>query len=381
MRLQDWITVLPINGRLTIFGYADAGKQLAERLYQARPDILIDFCDNNSTKQGYHTEGQVLSVKDAVSVVSENHFFVIASLWHEKQMHEQLLSLKVPETSIIPALPDEITQEENQREIHERVTKRKNYHIECNIDKHCNLNCKGCDHFAPIAEQEFLPVEEFSQDMNEIHRLFAEKDGEFHLLGGEPTLHPDLVEFLYITRKNLPNAKIVLDTNGTLLKRMPEKFYDACIQYNISISVTRYPISIDYDELGKWIREKGISYEYLGSSEGGRTLWKFPLDFSGSQNPVESFNACRNANSCWTLERGRLYTCSIAPNMPIFERRFHKGILLSDGDGIDIYKAENADEISEYLASPMPCCRYCDVKHRTYDHEWEVSKGSISEWS
>ena len=67
--------------------------------------------------------------------------------------------------------------------------------------------------------------------------------------------------------------------------------------------------------------------------------------------------------------------------MPVFEQRFHKGIKLTDADGIDIYKAKDADEIAAYLAHPMPCCRYCDVKHRTYDHAWEVSSQSINEWS
>lgn len=382
MKLQEWIAALPENSRLTIFGFADVGKHLAAALHAVRTDMVIDFCDNNSTRQGMQPEGLVLSVKDAAGELSGNHFYAIASLWHDKQMRKQLLSLGVPETAIMDALPDEILQEEHQREVHSRTTKKTSYHIECNIDKHCNLNCKGCDHFAPVAEQEFLSLTAFARDMKEIQRLYADKEGgEFHLLGGEPTLHPDIIEFIRITREALPQAKLVVDTNGTLLRRMPESFYAACRQYDVTISVTRYPIKLDYDALGKWIRAQGVVYEYLGSSEGGRTLWKFPLDFTGSQDPSEMFRLCRNANTCWTLEKGRLYTCSIGPNMPVFEQRFHKGIKLTDADGIDIYKAKDADEIAAYLAHPMPCCRYCDVKHRTYDHAWEVSSQSINEWS
>lgn len=382
MELRRWTAALPENSRLTIFGFADVGKHLAVAIHAIRPDIMIDFCDNNSTRQGKQPEGFVLSVRDAADELSERHFFAIASLWHDKQMREELLSLGIMEKYIMDALPDEIVQEERQRELHNRVTRKNNYHIECNIDKHCNLNCKGCDHFAPVAEPELLSPEAFARDMAEIHRLYADKEGgEFHLLGGEPTLHPEIVEFMRITRESLPKAKVIVDTNGTLLRRMSESFYEACRQYDVTISVTRYPIDVDYDALGKWIRKKGISYEYLGSSEGGRTLWKFPLDLTGSQNPSEMFHLCRNANTCWTLEKGRLYTCSIGPNMPVFERRFHKGIKLTDEDGIDIYKARDAEEIAAYLASPMPCCRYCDVKRRTYDHKWEVSRKSMNEWT
>lgn len=381
MELRRWTAALPENSRLTIFGFADVGKHLAVAIHAIRPDIMIDFCDNNSTRQGKQPEGFVLSVRDAADELSERHFFAIASLWHDKQMREQLLSLGIMEKYIMDALPDEIVQEERQRELHNRVTRKNNYHIECNIDKHCNLNCKGCDHFAPVAEPELLSPEAFARDMAEIHRLYADKEGgEFHLLGGEPTLHPEIVEFMRITRESLPKAKVIVDTNGTLLRRMSESFYEACRQYDVTISVTRYPIDVDYDELGKWIRKKGISYEYLGSSEGGRTLWKFPLDLTGSQDPSEMFRLCRNANTCWTLEHGRIYTCSVGANLPVFEARFHRGIKLTDADGVDIYRAKNAEEVAEKLAQPMPACRYCDVARRTYDHPWEVSQREESEW-
>lgn len=124
MKLQEWIAALPENSRLTIFGFADVGKHLAAALHAVRTDMVIDFCDNNSTRQGMQPEGLVLSVKDAAGELSGNHFYAIASLWHDKQMRKQLLSLGVPETAIMDVLPDEILQEEHQREVHSRTTKK-----------------------------------------------------------------------------------------------------------------------------------------------------------------------------------------------------------------------------------------------------------------
>lgn len=50
MKLQEWVATLPENGKLTIFGFADVGKNLARHLHEMQPDIAIDFGDNNSTR-------------------------------------------------------------------------------------------------------------------------------------------------------------------------------------------------------------------------------------------------------------------------------------------------------------------------------------------
>ena len=37
--------------------------------------------------------------------------------------------------------------------------------------EHCNLNCWGCDHCAPLAEKNFLDIAEFEKDINRIAEL------------------------------------------------------------------------------------------------------------------------------------------------------------------------------------------------------------------
>lgn len=80
------------------------------------------------------------------------------------------------------------------------------------------------------------------------------------------------------------------------------------------------------------------------------------------------------------LKEGRLYTCTVAPNIEHFNRYFNKNLYLSDRDSIDIYKAETIGEITDFLAKPIPFCRYCNVAGREYGLEWEQSKKNISEW-
>lgn len=379
MKLEEWIKAVNANNVLVIFGYAVMGENLYKNIRMKLPNQKIVFCDNSSYKHGINPNGEVMAVAKATSLPHAQ--FAIASLWHSKQMREQLVSLGIKEDNIFTELPEEIIEAECRREEQVRLTPRTGFRVEVNITKHCNLNCKGCDHFSPVSPVDNMPVELFERDMQEMARIFGDEQGEFRLLGGEPLLHPQIVDFIQITRKALPQAKIFISTNGTLLKKMTEEFYENCRKLNIAIETTKYPISLDYDELGEWLRSKGVAHSYIGSSEGGRTLWHFPLDFTGSKNPRESYLGCRNANTCWTLEEGRLFTCSIAPNLKVFEQHFQKGIHLTPQDGVDIYTANNAEEVAKALALPMPCCRYCDVKKRTYDHEWGISKKDIKEWS
>lgn len=43
------------------------------------------------------------------------------------------------------------------------------------------------------------------------------------LMGGEPLLHPKMVEFFIIARSFFPSSEIVLVSNGTLLKTLTDE--------------------------------------------------------------------------------------------------------------------------------------------------------------
>lgn len=365
---------------LVIFGYATLGKRVYEREKSNNPGRIIIFCDNSSVKQGEHAGVRVLSLQETARDFSESEY-IVASLRHAKQMKEQLLKSGILPEQIIMDLPGDIVGEELAKEHEQRLAPLDSIHIEVNINKDCNLNCKGCDHFAPVAEADTLEFDIFERDMKRLSKVMAGHIHRIILLGGEPLLNEHLLDYVRIARRCMSEAEVFIATNGTLLAKMSDNFWQTLKDNNTGLMVTKYPVKLDYEALRKIAEEKGIVWEYLGSSESGRSLWHFPLDLTGSQDPVESFIHCVNANSCHTLERGRLYTCSIAPNIKAFNDYFGKNVPLTEEDGIDIYKAESAEEILKLLAQPINFCRYCNVKGRTYDHGWEVSKKDIGEWT
>jgi len=363
-----------------IFGYSPFGKRIYEKIKSLKLNVAIFFCDNSSEKQGGAPEGYVYSVKDATKKYV-NSVYILASIYHSKSMYEQLKMLGIKDENIIRELPDEILEAEKKFEQTNRLERREKFWFGINVSKHCNLNCKGCDHFSPLSKEKFYDIAVLKKDLQQLSKLLAQKVSGIYLLGGEPLLHPDIIEYMKITREYFPTAEIFILTNGILLVAMKPEFWLACKTYDVGIMPTRYPIKVNYERLQLLAENHGVKYEYFGSSESGRTLWHFPLDLEGKQDPVESFMKCRNANSCITLENGKLYTCSIAVNIEIFNQYFNQRLELTEKDGIDIFKLSTAAEIMAELAKPMPFCRYCDVKNRTYDHKWELSKKDIKEWS
>ena len=51
-----------------------------------------------------------------------------------------------------------------------------------------------------------------------------------------------------------------------------------------------------------------------------------------------------------------------------------------ENDGIDIYKANKASEISDFLIHPIEMCSYCDRKNVKEGIEWSVSRRIKEEW-
>lgn len=253
--------------------------------------------------------------------------------------------------------------------------------LETHLVEHCNLNCQMCTHFSPLARPQFTEVESFSRDMQRLQELFYNAVSYIMLLGGEPLLHPRVAEFLGITRRYFPYAEVILYTNGLKIPQMKADFWESCKKNNITIMLTRYPISVDYGRIDELMKERGVAYQYCNTPGRPKKSSHYPLDLHGTQEPRQSFLACDMANRCIFLRNGRLYTCVLIPNIQHFNEYFHQNLEVSPLDSIDIYQVSNGAEIMRFLASPPPFCRYCDVSRRTVLHEWARSKKDIREWT
>jgi len=254
----------------------------------------------------------------------------------------------------------------------------KKLQFQMHIVDHCNLNCKGCGHFSPIAQTKYLDIEKFEKDMKQLADITNKNIARIDLLGGEPLLHPKIIEICNITRR-YTNGTIRIFTNGILLSKQPKEFWESCYKNNISIVISYYPININYDKVKKIANTYQVEliYNYKGPSE--RPWFKPTIDFEGKQNKNKSFSRCSDANDCITFEDGKIATCGRPFHIKHFNAFFNKNIQIHNEDCYDIYKIKSHKELMRLLAKPIPFCRYCN-RDATIITNWETSKRSINEW-
>lgn len=258
---------------------------------------------------------------------------------------------------------------------------RKTLQFEVHLTDHCNLNCSGCSHFSPIAEEHFIDCDSFERDCKRIYELTKGHVEKIHLMGGEPLLHPDCINIINIAGKYFNSNQIEIVTNGILLPNQNHEFWECCKTNKVTIIITNYPIKRDDDTIRKITQEYNIDLEYWPVDNSIKTFDRIPIDLNGNQDREESFRDCRTKNLCIQLKDGKLYTCHTAAYMEYFNTCFEQTITASEHDYIDIYKVKNVREILVFLSKSIPFCKYCNTKNRTDGIKWGISMKKIEEWT
>lgn len=113
------------------------------------------------------------------------------------------------------------------------------YHLEIQVVDHCNLNCSGCNHFSPLANKWFMSVEEFVENLVLVSQKLP-SISTLMILGGEPTLHPQLGDLCMLARTIFPTIPITILTNGVALKDWTQEQYETLEQYRVALGVSKY---------------------------------------------------------------------------------------------------------------------------------------------
>ena len=336
----------------------------------------------NANEKVNNVNESVQSVRNAVRSTDDSVRSVRGSV---QSVNEQVQSVKNNEQSSIKLIQKSVNDQGNKQfNALIRITPKASLTtVVISLVEHCNLNCWGCDHYAPLAEKNFLDVEEFEKDIKRLAELSECKEvGTIKLMGGEPLLHPDIMEFTRIAREYFPESRIEITTNGILLNKMKGIFWKNCHENNIIIVATKYPLEIKWDIIKDKAKSEQVLLEYYSTTETVlKTSYHIPFDLTGTRDTTINFTQCFHANNCRELYHGRLYTCTIIPHAKHFNKVFNKKLIECDADSIDIHNVNSMKEVLEHLSKPIPFCRYCDVLARTFGHQWQNSKKDIAEWT
>jgi hypothetical protein len=198
-------------------------------------------------------------------------------------------------------------------------------------------------------------------------------------MGGEPLLHPRINEFMRIARHFFPKSDIAIHSNGILLAKMDDTFWETCSEYHIDIILSYYPIKLDYTYL---CHIAGLHNVRLKCEiDTGRKMFRnFKMDLTGQQNYLRSWFYCIHANASVNLYEGKLFTCDITAHSRHLARFFNVSLKYTSKDYIDIYKEQSMESILNKLNKPHPFCRYC-CPNDSKIIDWRRTNHELSEWA
>ena len=246
-------------------------------------------------------------------------------------------------------------------------------YLEHHIVDHCNLNCAGCSHFSPLAQQWFEDIEDFKRDFTQLAEITNKQVGTIRLMGGEPLLHPQVLDFLIITRQLFPYSQIQIVSNGILIPSMKQELLKVCNENNILICVSNYGLNMDLRQVLNGFNKTRIDWK--------NQMYNISLDTTGTQDPARAFNGCDlHVNHWYYFQNGCFYPCCICANIDYFNQYFNLNLECKN-EYISIYN-HTEDEIKQFLNQPITLCKYCNtaLRNRSYSN-FHVSKKDIKEWT
>lgn len=248
--------------------------------------------------------------------------------------------------------------------------------IDIHVVEHCNLNCKCCAHYSPIAKKEYIDTDKLEEMYLSLKPYFSKYFNSIHLLGGEPLLHPNIIDIIKLTREYFPKTEIQIITNGIKLLLLDDDFFDICSKYKIKFYISKYPIKVDYNKIEKKLSKFKIKY-YI--TDEIKNFVNYSLDLSGKQDCNYSYNKCKYAGKCIQLKDNKIYPCFQIAYIEHFNHYFNENLMVNEGDYLDIRKPIKMDEFIKFIHSSKPFCKYCNIKN-IKNVNWKRSKKSKREW-
>jgi len=361
--------------KMIIFGCTEYGNHLFEVAVKLFPSCEVIFWDNN--KEIFDDK-----IVKRPSSIKEDTYIVIASIRYCEEMVKQLLQLNIDMNNIV--YPSAVLQDKYEKIYKKRVPANKLDFLSVDMAEHCNLNCQYCDHFSPLAKEKFPDFKEYESDLKRMGVLFRAGKllTEISLEGGEPLLNENINEFIRITRKYFLYSRICIYTNGLLLPKKDDNFWECLRENEISLEVTKYPVSFDYSIAEHLAEKHKVKLRYFSGNDIIKTSYHKPLDLKGKNNKYDSYHKCYMGNGmCTMLKHGKIFPCTVAANLENFSNYYCMDLELTRRDSLNIYEVDSYEEILDFLANPIPACRYCQPDKWTGGHEWKTTSYKIEEWT
>lgn len=242
----------------------------------------------------------------------------------------------------------------------------------------CNISCVGCISLSDVKRDGVAPFDDVANWIDKWSALVDPK--VITIFGGEPCLHPKLLEICQLVRSSWPNTTIRLVTNGYLLSNFDSSSWVKFAPMEIQISVHRLDHeTIINQEIKKilsteagWDIEKNTgrtAHEQISWSLKGLKIYKsifkdfvVPFKTEGksilpwNSDPKEAHKIC-GAPATPILYKGQLYKCPAVANV----------MDLTKTNWFDYKPCNGADSLDEFIAGigrPESVCGQCPERRQ-----------------
>jgi organic radical activating enzyme len=243
-------------------------------------------------------------------------------------------------------------------------------HLETNLTLRCQLRCKNCNHFVGLDAHKSLPDVTPDGLAHDLERLANVAHTQaWGALGGEPTLHPDLVELLHIVRASGIADSIEVWTNGLTAHHLPMAFWEALDVFQLSA----YPGKITDDDV-KWMATKCADTGVEFRLKDQRNAPYFTALLGRKPKSAEAAKA--KYEECWfrtftrVVDNGYFYQCCTSPFIAPLIMGLEVG---HDGLSLDGITEES---LLAFLSAeePLAGCTFC-LAHNGPHQPWMEVKG------
>lgn len=225
-------------------------------------------------------------------------------------------------------------------------------HLETNLTTVCQNRCVGCNHFIALQSPgTHADVEVIERDLAALSQVAHTKI--YTLIGGEPTLHPRLLDALNIAHQSGIADRVEIITNGQSIERL-KKHHWALIDI---LTVSVYPGKLDSSKLDE-IRRKCVSF---GIELNIKDIASDPFTAPLASHEATEDEARQRYKDCWyktytyVVDTGYFYRCCEMP--------FLGPVVMGEARGFDGLPLDGITENSllAYIAQKWPpkSCYVC----------------------
>jgi hypothetical protein len=249
--------------------------------------------------------------------------------------------------------------------------------MEFYITNVCNLSC---DHCMSFNNYKFKGHYDFDKSL---YQPWADKFdlGYFEVLGGEPTLNPNLKEWMRGLRSLWPNTEGIVLTNGTYLSQV-KNLHELAAEYQYVIKITAHS-----DELKSLIADqivstfgdcKIMSVQKNSGDEFLKLKTKLGVEVRVQSYGVFQISPFKNSNfefynsdpvvahencmlrSCVRMIDGKLYKCGLVAVGPELLRQYNKPVPkeLTDYQPILASEITSLEQFAP-IFEPIEACSLC----------------------